>query len=165
MNMKSKTLAYVFWLLCIFSLCGAQRLYCKRYISGIVYLFTFGFFGIGQIIDLFTLPTMVDEENLKYQALYGYQNFYNGANPPVTRNVDNARNHLHKNTQSTKVSDTIIILQTAKKNGGIVSLSDCVIATGKETAQVKHTLEKMCKDNLIEITNRPDSGAIVYKLL
>ncbi|AFY59163.1 TM2 domain-containing protein [Rivularia sp. PCC 7116] len=163
--MKSKGLAYILWLLSVFSIFGAQRFYCKRYISGFIYLFTFGCFGIGQIIDLFTIPNMVDEENLKYQALYGYQNLNNNGNPQVTINVDGRKSHASKTTNNRKVSDTIQILQTAKNNGGMINLSDCVLATGKETAQVKQTLDQMCKDGLIEITNLPDSGAIVYKLL
>lgn len=167
--MKSKELAYILWLLCGFSICGAQRLYCKRYISGFIYFFTFGFFGIGQIIDLFTIPNMVDEENLKYQALYGYQHINISGNPQVTINVDGRKSHAYKTAYKTvsnrKVSDTIQILQVAKNNGGMVSLSDCVLATGKETAQVKQTLAKMCQDELIEMANLPESGAIVYKLL
>ncbi|MEA5595577.1 hypothetical protein [Rivularia sp. UHCC 0363] len=108
---------------------------------------------------------MVDEENLKFQALYGYQNFNYSGNAQVTRNIGNSKNHVSINTENKKVSDTIKILQLAKSNGGMISLSDCVLATGKETTQVKQTLEKMCKDELIEITNLPNSGAIVYKLL
>ncbi len=163
--MKSKGLAYILWFLCAFSLCGAQRFYCKRYISGFIYLFTLGFFGIGQFIDLFTIPNMVDEENLKYQALYGYQNINLNGNPQVTINVDGRKSHASKTADNSKVSDTIKILQAAKNNRGMVSLSDCVLATGKETAQVKQTIEQMCQEDLIEITNLPDSGAIVYKLL
>ncbi|MGB6296024.1 MAG: TM2 domain-containing protein [Rivularia sp. (in: cyanobacteria)] len=167
--MKSKELAYILWFLCTFSICGAQRFYCKRYISGFIYLFTFGFFGIGQLIDLFTIPNMVDEENLKYQALYGYQNININGNPQVTINVDSRKSHAHKTAykaiNNKKVSDTIQILQMAKNNGGMVCLSDCVLATGKETKLVKQTLDKMCTDGLIEITNLPESGAIVYKLM
>ncbi|BAY87067.1 hypothetical protein NIES267_65780 [Calothrix parasitica NIES-267] len=165
--MKSKGLAYILWFLCAFSLFGAQRFYCKRYISGFIYLFTFGFFGIGQFIDLLLIPNMVDEENLKYQALYGYQNINISGNPQVTINVDGRKSHAYKTqtANNRKVSDTIKILQTAKNNGGMINLSDCVLATGKETARVKQTLDTMCKDGLLEITNLPDSGAIVYKLL
>lgn len=163
--MKSKGLAYILWFLCAFSVSGAQRFYCKRYMSGFIYLFTFGLFGIGQFIDLFTIPNMVDEENLKYQALYGYQNSNVNGNPQVSINVDGRNGNAYKTANNRKVSDTIKILQTAKSNGGMINLSDCVLTTGKETAQVKQTLDTMCKDGLLEITNLPDSGAIVYKLL
>lgn len=163
--MKNKGLAYILWCLCAFSLFGAHRFYCKRYISGSIYFLTLGFFGVGQIIDLFTIPNMVDEENLKYQALYGYQNVNINGNPQVTINVDGQKSRGYKTVNNKKVSDTIKILQLAKNNGGIITLSDCVLATCKETAQVKQTLDKMCKDDLLEITNLPDSGAIVYKLL
>ena len=148
--MRSKGLAYILWLLCAFSLFGAQRFYCKRYMSGFIYLFTFGFFGIGQFIDLLLIPNMVDEENLKYQALYGYQNLDINGNPQVTINVDAQKSHAYKATNNRKVSDTIKILQAAKSSGGMINLSDCVLATGKETAQVKQTIDTMCKDGLLE---------------
>ena len=163
--MKNQGLAYILWFLCAFSMCGVQRLYCKRYISGFIYLFTFGLFGIGQFLDLLLIPNMVDEENLKYQALYGYQNNNIGGNPQVTIDVDSRKSHPSKTANNKKVSDTIKILQAAKNNGGMINLSDCVLTTGKETEQVKQTLDTMCKDGVIEITNLPDSGAIVYKLL
>ena len=164
--MKSKAAAYLLWLLCIFSLCGVQRIYCKRYISGIIYFFTFGVFGIGQIIDLFVIPDMVDEENLKYKALYGYNpQFLNQVTSQVVSNPRNQVAPMPNSTKSQKVSDTIKILKLAKNNGGIVSLVDCMLETGKEAEEVKKTLEKMCRDDLLEITNLPDSGAIVYKLL
>lgn len=163
--MKNKGLAYILWFLCAFSIFGAQRFYCKRYISGFIYLFTFGLFGLGQFIDLLLIPNMVDEENLKYQALYGYQNVNISGNPQVTIDVDSRESHAHKDVNNRKVSDTIKILQLAKQNGGMINFSDCVLTTGKETEQVKQTLDKMCKDGVIEMTNLPDSGAIVYKLL
>jgi TM2 domain-containing membrane protein YozV len=55
--------AYLFWCLSLFGICGIQRFYTGNIGSGIIYLLTWGFFGIGQFIDLFLIPEMVDRRN------------------------------------------------------------------------------------------------------
>ena len=61
--------AYVFWFLCLIGLSGIHRFYLGRRFSGTLYLLSFGFLGIGQIVDLFLLPSLVQERNekLKFQ--------------------------------------------------------------------------------------------------
>ena len=47
---KSRTIAL---LLCFFlGFFGAHRFYAGRYLRGVIYLFTFGVFGIGWLVDL-----------------------------------------------------------------------------------------------------------------
>lgn len=62
--MKSKGVAY-FLLIggsCLF-LCGLHRFYLGKVGTGLLWLFTFGLLGIGQLIDLFTLGQQVDVYN------------------------------------------------------------------------------------------------------
>jgi len=47
------------WLLGAVGLCGLHRIYLNRWASGILYLATFGLFGLGQIFDWFRLGSMV----------------------------------------------------------------------------------------------------------
>ena len=49
---KSLSTGYLMWCLCLIGICGGQRFYYGRIGSGIIYLFTFGFFGFGQLYDL-----------------------------------------------------------------------------------------------------------------
>jgi TM2 domain-containing membrane protein YozV len=58
--MKSKTTALILWLLWLVGLGGLHRIYLGKVGTGILWLLTWGVFGIGQIIDLFTLGTQVD---------------------------------------------------------------------------------------------------------
>jgi len=53
--MKDKGVAYMLWAGCIIGLCGLHRLYIGKIGTGLLWLFTFGLFGFGQLIDLFTL--------------------------------------------------------------------------------------------------------------
>ncbi len=62
-QLKSKGTAYVLCCLGIFGVCGLQRFYAEKVSSGILYLITLGFFGIGQFIDLFLIGEMVDSYN------------------------------------------------------------------------------------------------------
>jgi TM2 domain-containing membrane protein YozV len=60
---KSSGWAYLFWLPCLVGLCGLHRFYLRRYATGVIWLLTFGLFGMGQVIDLFLINGMVREEN------------------------------------------------------------------------------------------------------
>jgi len=67
--MKYKTTAYI---LCIFlGLFGAHKFYLNKRGMGMLYLFTFGFFGIGWIVDLFTLSSQVDIYNAFFTRMFG----------------------------------------------------------------------------------------------
>ena len=46
----SKVIGYVLW---IFGFLGAHRFYYGKPVTGTIWLFTFGLFGIGWLIDLF----------------------------------------------------------------------------------------------------------------
>lgn len=62
-EIKSQSTAYAFWCLGLVGACGIHRIYTGRMVSGIVWLLTAGLCGIGQIVDLFLIPGMVDDAN------------------------------------------------------------------------------------------------------
>jgi TM2 domain-containing membrane protein YozV len=55
--------AYLLWLPMMFSICGLHRFYAGRYISGTIWLLTWGLCGVGQVLDLFFIPRMVEDHN------------------------------------------------------------------------------------------------------
>ena len=79
--MKSKGTAYL--LLIFLGAFGAHCFYLGKIGKGILYLFTFGLFGIGWFVDLFTLGGQVDT----YNALHG--NGIGNANNNANSNVQN----------------------------------------------------------------------------
>lgn len=63
--MRSVTSAYLLWCLIFLGLGGIHRLYAGKVLTGLLWLFTGGLFLIGQIIDLFLIPGMIEMANLK----------------------------------------------------------------------------------------------------
>ena len=55
--------SYALWVPCLFGVNGLHRIYNGRYLSGLMWLVTFGFCGMGQVIDLLFIPRMVEDHN------------------------------------------------------------------------------------------------------
>ena len=64
-NTNSKVLGYILW---IFGFTGSHRFYFGKPISGTIYFFTFGLFLIGWLVDLFLIPSMDRQADLRYKA-------------------------------------------------------------------------------------------------
>jgi TM2 domain-containing membrane protein YozV len=63
--MKSKGTAYLLWLISGFGWLGFHHFYLGKVGKGIIWILTGGVFGIGSLIDLFTLGGAVDNYNTK----------------------------------------------------------------------------------------------------
>jgi len=58
---RNLVVAYIIWL--FLGIIGGHRFYLGHYVLGIVYFFTWGFLGIGWLIDAFLLPDLVYQRN------------------------------------------------------------------------------------------------------
>lgn len=70
--MKSTGTAYLLWFFGGFL--GLHRFYLDRPGTGIIYLLTLGLFGLGVLADLFLIPGMVSNCNLKFANLFAGNN-------------------------------------------------------------------------------------------
>ncbi len=59
----SLAIGYLLWLL---GFLGAHRFYYGKQISGTIYFFTLGLFFVGWIVDLFLIPTMNREADIRF---------------------------------------------------------------------------------------------------
>jgi TM2 domain-containing membrane protein YozV len=57
--------AYAFMFFTLIGLAGIQHFYMGKIGRGILWLLTFGLFGIGTIVDLFTLPSQMKTINAR----------------------------------------------------------------------------------------------------
>ncbi len=69
--MRSVGVSYVLWLLCFVGLCGIHRFYNGKWVTGLIWLLTGGLFLIGQLIDLFLIPGMVERTNVNQRLRAG----------------------------------------------------------------------------------------------
>ena len=60
-----KTVGYILW---IFGFTGSHRFYYGKPLTGTIYFFTLGLLGIGWLIDLFLIPSLDRQADLRFAA-------------------------------------------------------------------------------------------------
>jgi TM2 domain-containing membrane protein YozV len=60
-----KSIGYILW---IFGFLGAHRFYYGKPVTGTIYFFTLGLLFIGWIVDLFLIPSMDRQADLRFRA-------------------------------------------------------------------------------------------------
>jgi TM2 domain-containing membrane protein YozV len=150
--MKDKTIAYLLWCGCFVGVCGLHRIYNGKYGTGFLYLFTLGLFGIGQLIDLFTIPGMVEDANNRLlvasmgQAALGA----GAAGLPVKR--------LPRTTEEFQVA----LVHAAEEHGGKLTVAEAVAATGRGFKEVDKQLKEMAIAGYID-PDSDDTGQLFYR--
>ena len=153
-GLHSKGVSYLLWMGWLFGFGGLHRFYLGKPVSGFFYVITWGFFGVGQIIDLFRLPGLVRRQNLKLlreeaelmRELSGAPAFPAAALPPVPA-PPNMR---------------MLLLAEASKHNGNLSVTQGVLATGRDFSEVEMALDEMLKSGFVDVDNDPDTGHVVY---
>lgn len=148
----SPGVAFGLWLACLFGLAGIHRFYLGRPVTGVIWLFTWGLLGIGQLVDLVRLRDMVEDQNIlsegrRQRALDRAER---KALPPAP-----ARDPAEDLRQA--------LLKAAASRGGSISVTQGVLATGKSFEEVEEALDAMAKKGYADIDNDPKSGVVVYK--
>lgn len=149
--MKDKTIAYLLWCGCVVGLCGLHRIYNGKYGTGFLWLFTFGLLGFGQLVDLFTIPGMVEDSNnrLLVAAMGGAVAIASGGRPVLKR--------LPRTTEEFQVA----LVQAASACGGRLTVAEAVAATGRGFKEVERQLVEMATSGYIE-ADSDDQGQVFY---
>ncbi|MDJ0515467.1 MAG: TM2 domain-containing protein [Trichodesmium sp. MO_231.B1] len=153
---RSTGMAYLLWCSGFLGICGLHRFYSGKYLTGAIWLASAGLLGIGQLFDVFFIPGMVEEKNLKMlKKRLDSGDIFNYLPQEQIERI------LEKNPPK---SDTQIILELAKKNPEGISIADCIIATNKTVPEMKELLKSLYKEGLVEMENHPETGAVIYKV-
>lgn len=161
MNKTNSGTAYILWMLCLFGICGGQRFYTGNIVGGLLYLFTFGFLGIGQLIDLLFIPGMVNRRNVYLRGLeysQGIEQVVPNVHPTSSTTMEPPPASAHVQP----LSPIHTLLKVAQNNGGELSLAQATMYTEMDPKEVKQLLHEAEKDGLAEIGNDPTTGAIRY---
>ena len=153
-DVKEKGIAYMLWAACFMGVCGLQRLYSGKIGTGLLYLFTFGLFGIGQFVDLFLIPRMVEDANnrLALEGVDVRQLGRGGARAALTGK------RIPRTTEEFQVA----LVQAAMQHGGKLSASEAVSETGRGFKEVKRQLDEMVVNGFIEMDS-DDEGQEFYR--
>lgn len=148
----SPGVAFGLWLACLFGLAGIHRFYLGKPVTGVIWLLTWGLFGIGQVVDLVRLRDMVEDQNIlsegrRQRALDRAER---KALPPAP-----ARDPVEELRQT--------LLKAAASRGGSISVTQGVLASGKSFEEVEEALDAMAKKGYADIDNDEKSGVVIYK--
>ena len=151
--MHSDGTAYAFWCLIFLGLGGAHRIYLGKYGTGILYLLTFGLFGVGQLIDIIRIPELVEEANRKKAAQLAAAGVDAGlAAPGHGAALPGGRADLRKE-----------LVMAAAENDGTLSVTEAVAATGEDFARVEAVLKEMVRGGYVDVDNAPGTGVVIYR--
>lgn len=144
--------AYILWAFGLMGFCGIHRFYSGKITSGLVYFLTFGFFGVGQFVDLFLIPGMTREKNMRllYEATIEARN----NSPQVTL--------VKEEVQPKKTDPMLILLKAAATHNNVLSVGQAMLATELPLDQVEGLLNKALKQGLAHIDNDEHTGAVRY---
>ncbi|AVH70614.1 TM2 domain-containing protein [Nostoc sp. 'Lobaria pulmonaria (5183) cyanobiont'] len=155
-NQQQKDRLLVSYILCAVGFIGVgglHRFYNGRIVTGLFWLLTGGVFGIGQFVDLFFIPNIVDEyqHNLRLKA---------GVSPfGVPLNQAVVASQVHRPTGNQLM---VKLIEAAESKDGILTVTQGVKFTGASFAEVEATLKEMYKSGYVKIDNDPNTGAVTY---
>ncbi len=152
----STSTAFLLWFACVFGLCGVHRFYMGKWFTGFLYLISFGFLGVGQIIDLVRLRGMVQDENDKRNLLGARERRYLASG---RRQIGDGFDRAER---STPESIRMKLLSAAASRGGKLSVTEGVMATGKSFAEVEAELDAMAKSGYVGIDVDEETGRVTY---
>ncbi|MBN2362091.1 MAG: TM2 domain-containing protein [Deltaproteobacteria bacterium] len=171
---KELWVSYLLAVLGFFGIGGVHRFYLGKPISGLLYLFTGGLFGIGTVVDLVRMPDLVATENLRLLAasadpalgLHGdaetsakLAQLMGRQRPPALLPPSAAPATPPAEDLSVKAEHQI--LQLAKQRGGTVTIAMVALETGLPMAQAKTELERLTQSGFCRVDVAED-GAEVY---
>ncbi len=137
----------------LFGFGGLHRLYNGKIGTGVLWLLTGGVFGVGQIVDLFLMPNIVDEREMQLRLKAGLSPL------GVPMNDSVVASQTYRSPQEKLM---VKFIDAAEQNGGRLTVTQGVKATGAGFGEVEAALNEMLKSGYVKIDNDPVTGAVTY---
>jgi TM2 domain-containing membrane protein YozV len=151
---KKVVVSYILWAAGFMGVSGLHRLYNGKIFTGLLWFCTFGLFGVGQFLDVFFVPGMAEQHQLKLWAKYGYGPYSSPlqTGPGVTETLP----------PLTPEQKMVKLLHAASQHQGQLSVTKAVMETGLGFEETEALLKDMVKKGYVGITNHPDTGVVIY---
>lgn len=155
----SPGVAFGLWLACLLGAAGIHRFYLGKKWTGLLYLLTFGLFGIGQVVDLVRMRELVEEANVRQEVLEtrAARRMLRGKRPAALPPARDDGPDL-----DSEEGMRLALTRAAAKSKGALSVTQGVLATGKSFERVEAALDTMAKSGYVGIDNDPETGVVVY---
>ncbi|NJN20761.1 MAG: TM2 domain-containing protein [Leptolyngbya sp. RL_3_1] len=147
-------IAYFLWLAGFFGFSGLHRLYNGKIVSGLFWFCTLGVFGIGQFVDVFLVPGMTEEHQLKLRLKQGF-----GPYGVPSSQATAAATLTAPSAEEKRIS----LLTAASQHQGQLSVTQAVMATGMGFEESETLLKDMVKKGYVAVDNHPETGVVVYR--
>ncbi|MCL2381398.1 MAG: TM2 domain-containing protein [Treponema sp.] len=157
--MYSVLIAYILWLGSFFGALGFHRFYLGKTLTGFLWMFSGGLFGIGSIYDLLTLPAQVREANMLKALHEQIRRQHTGK--VGWRYANDAQFRVMDGKAPEKEHPEQVILKIAKENNGILTVSDVALGANVPMEESKKLLEALVTKGFVELRVRK-SGSLVY---
>ncbi len=150
----SEGVSYAMWAGWLMGFGGLHRIYVGKHATGILWLLTWGLFGIGQIYDLISMKRLVRDANIRQGYL---------PHPAWAAALDRAVQGPAKLPAAPEKPLKHRLLDAAIELGGELSVTEGVASTGASFDEVESTLNELLETGYVDIDNRPESGVIIYR--
>ncbi|MCT7991314.1 protein kinase domain-containing protein [Laspinema olomoucense] len=147
--------SYLLWMVGFFGVGGLHRFYNGKYVTGVLWFCTWNFFFLGQIVDGFILPGMVDKYQDKMRKKLGISE----------TGVPLAPQNSISQTVSLQTQDQLMIalVRAAQARGGHLSVTQAVMDTNRSFTQVEQALTQMVSAGYVSVENDPVTGVVIYR--
>jgi TM2 domain len=159
--MNNVSTAYILWLGWLLGLGGLQRLYNGKIFSGMLWLCTWGMFGVGQFVDLVLIPGMVEDHNVKLKASRHALAADAHQQPAIHRVIEQEFMPPIAPVNPNRLA--VRLVKAASDRGGKLSVTQGVIDTDATFAEVETTLRDLAKTGYVEVYNDPETGVVMYE--
>ena len=151
----STGLSYGLWCAGLFGACGIHRFYLGKVGTGVLWLLTVGLFGVGQVIDLFRMKSLIRKANIRDGHI------------PHPRQLALAQPRVSADLPPRKLAKPQSVrqqlLRAAMENGGELTVSQGVLTTDRSFEEVEKVLNEMADKGYVDVDNAPGTGVIVYR--